>query len=302
VCGFSPQFYSRGPLTTILMKYILLFSILFFISCHQNVKTEKDYLKFSEKFIYQIRHKKTDNLDKLFYDIDVIKTIDNTSDSLGFKNKTQRRIFHSKYNYSKQASEYFKNISKKLTGQIKITNSFFEKNNFHVIICSEINNKIEGTELILTQKKDRIVIDNYLSFTTGLNIKKNYIENALCELNDRTFSNSSRMLTKALKLKKNGLNHEAYELIKQIPIEHSSLHNFLLVKYQIMRNSIQDLTADEVDEIYQDLISTNFENKGFRYNYAIEYFNVFEQDSIAEIYKDSLFGMIKDKYFIDKLK
>ena len=87
------------PLTTILMKYILLFSILFFISCHQNVKTEKDYLKFSEKFIYQIRHKKTDNLDKLFYDIDVIKTIDNTSDSLGFKNKTQRRIFHSKYNY-----------------------------------------------------------------------------------------------------------------------------------------------------------------------------------------------------------
>ena len=68
-----------------------------------------------------------------------------------------------------------------------------------------------------------------------------------------------------------------------------------------MRSTIKNLKPEEVDEVYQELISTKFENKGFRYNYTIEYFKVFGQDSLANIYKDSLFGMIKDQYFIKKL-
>jgi hypothetical protein len=96
-------------------------------------------------------------------------------------------------------------------------------------------------------------------------------------------------------------NNQAYELIKQIPSEHSSLHNFLAARYKIMRSTIKDLNPEEVDNFYQELISTKFENKGFRYNYTIEYFKVFGQDSLANIYKDSLFGMIKDQYFIKKL-
>ena len=61
---------------------------------------------------------------------DVIKTINKTSDSLGFKNEVERKIFHSRYNYTRHASEYLKNISRKLTGEIKITNYYFENNNF----------------------------------------------------------------------------------------------------------------------------------------------------------------------------
>mgnify|MGYP006178867489 CR=1 FL=1 len=283
------------------MKYIILFSTLLFISCNQSKKTEKDFLKFSELLVTKIKSKKIENLDKMFYDIDVIKSINKTSDSLGFKNEVERKIFHSRYNYTRHASEYFKNISRKLTGEIKITNYFFEKNNFHVIICSEISDKIEGTELILTEKNDRIVIDNYYSFTTGLDIKNNYIENAIYELNDRTLMSSNKMLEKSLNLAKSGLNNQAYELINKIPVEHSSLHNFLTAKYKIMRSTIKDLNPEEVDDVYQELISTKFENKGFRYNYTIEYFKVFGQDSLANIYKDSLFRMIKDQYFIKKL-
>jgi hypothetical protein len=284
------------------MKYIILFTSLLLISCDQSKKTEKDFLKFSELLVTKLKNKKLENLDKMFYDIDVIKTINNTSDSLGFKNEVERKIFHSRYNYTRHASEYLKNISRKLTGEIKITNYYFKNNNFHVIVCSEISDKIEGTELILTEKNNKIVIDNYYSFTTGLNIKKNYIENAIYELNDRTLMDSNEMLKQSLNLYNSGLNHQAYELIKQIPYEHSSLHNFLAAKYKIMRSTIRDLNPEEVDEIYSELISNNFDNKGFRYNYTIEYLKVFGQDSLANIYKDSLFGIIKDQYFIKKLK
>jgi len=283
------------------MKYIILFSTLLFISCNQSKKTEKDFLKFSELLVTKIKSKKLENLDKMFYDIDVIKTINKTSDSLGFKNEVERKIFHSRYNYTRHASEYLKNISRKLTGEIKITNYYFKNNNFHVIVCSEISDKIEGTELILTEKNNKIVINNYYSFTTGLNIKKNYIENAIYELNDRTLMDSNEILKQSLNLYNSGLNHQAYELIKQIPSEHSSLHNFSAAKYKIMRSTIRDLNPEEVDEIYSELISTNFDNKGFRYNYTIEYLKVFGQDSLANIYKDSLFRMIKDQYFIKKL-
>jgi len=245
------------------MKYIILISSIFLVSCSQSKKTENDFLKFSEMFVTKIKNKKTENLDKMFYDIDVIKTINKISDSLGFKNEVQRKIFYSRYNYTKHASEYFKIISRKLTGEIKITNYYFEKNNFHVIICSEFSDKMEGTELILTEKDDKIVIDNFYSFTTGLDIKNNYIENAIYELNDRTLMSSNKMLEKSLNLHKNGLNHQAYELINQIPSEHSSLHNFLVAKYKIMRSTIKDLKSEEVDAIYQELISNNFENKGF---------------------------------------
>ena len=51
-----------------------------------------------------------------------------------------------------------------------------------------------------------------------------------------------------------------------------------------MRSTIKDLNPEEVDNFYQELISTKFENKGFRYNYTIEYFKVFGQDKRYSAY------------------
>ena len=283
------------------MKSFLYFLLILFISCNKNLKTENDYLKFSELLISKIKTKNFENIDKMFNDIDVIKSINQISDSLGYKNETERKIFHTKFDFSRQASQYFKNISRKLKGKIEITNHYFVDNEFHVIICSELDENLEGTELILIEKNDKIMIDNYLSYTTGLDMKNNFIEYSLYKLNDPSFSYSNKLLNKCLSLTNNGQNKEAYDLYMQIPSEHASLINFLAIKYRIIKNILQELTPEEVDDTYIQIITSNYDNKGFRYNKGSEYYQLFGQDSIAEIYKDSLYDLIKDKYFIDKI-
>lgn len=283
------------------MKYFLYFVLILFISCNKKAKTENDYLKFSESLISKIKTKNLENIDKMFNEIDVIKSINHISDSLGYKNETERKIFHTKFDFSRQASQYFKNISKELKGKIEITNYYFENNEFHAVICSELEENIEGTELILIEKNGKILIDNYLSYTTALDMKNNYVDYALYKLNDPDFSYSNKLLNKCLSLSRNGRDNEAYELFMQIPTEHALMSNFLVVKYRIVRNLMQELDPNEVDDTYIQIISSNFENKGFRYNKAREYYHIFGNDSIAEIYKDSLFNLIKDKYFIRKI-
>ena len=283
------------------MKYFLYFLLILFISCNKKAKTENDYLMFSELLINKIKTQKIENIDKMFNDIDVIKSINHISDSLGHKNETERKIFHTKFDFSRQASQYFKNISRGLKGKIVITNYYFKDNEFHVIICSELKENLEGTELILIEKNDKIIIDNFRSYTTGIDMKNNYIEYSLYKLNDPSYSNSINLVNKCLALHKNGLNKEAYEMFIKIPSEHASQFNFLAIKYRIIRNLINELTLEEIDDTYIQLITSNYDNKGFRYNKGSEYYKLFGQDSIAEIYKDSLYDLIKDEYFIDKI-
>lgn len=81
------------------MKYFLYFVLILFISCNKKAKTENDYLKFSESLISKIKTKNLENIDKMFNEIDVIKSINHISDSLGYKNETERKIFHTKFDF-----------------------------------------------------------------------------------------------------------------------------------------------------------------------------------------------------------
>ena len=127
-------------------------------------------------------------------------------------------------------------INLKLKGKIKITNSFKSKNRIHFIICSELTNLVEVTELMLIDKDGQIKIDNFLSYSTSLDMKENYISYAVFKTNDPSFSFSNRKLEKCLNLSKQGYNKEAYELYKTIDSKHATTSNFLIVKYQIFRN------------------------------------------------------------------
>ena len=282
------------------IKFLFLF--LFLISCSEKETSDEEYLKFTENLINKIKSNKNQKYDNFINVIDVSKRIDYISDSLKFNNKVDRKIFNSKYRYERKCSEYFQNLSKKLKGKIKITNSFKSKNRIHFIICSELTNLVEVTELMLIDKDGQIKIDNFLSYSTSLDMKENYISYAIFKTNDPSFSFSNRKLEKSLNLSKQGYNKEAYELYKTIDSKHATTSNFLIVKYQIFRNLFDDLNSDEIAENYEELIRYNYENKGFRYSKGWEYYKIFGQDSIANKYQDSINILIKDEYFIKKIE
>jgi len=282
------------------IKFLFLF--LFLISCSEKETSDEEYLKFTENLINKIKSNKNQKYDSFINVIDVSKRIDYISDSLKFNNKVDRKIFNSKYRYERKCSEYFQNLSKNLKGKIKITNSFKSKNRIHFIICSELTNLVEVTELLLIDKDGQIKIDNFLSYSTGLDMKENYISYAIFKTNDPSFNFSNRKLEKSLNLSKQGYNKEAYELYKTIDSKHATTSNFLIVKYQIFRNLFDDLNSDEIAENYEELIRYNYENKGFRYSKGWEYYKIFGQDSIANKYQDSINILIKDEYFIKKIE
>lgn len=274
---------------------------LFFISCSEKEISDEEYLNFTVNLVNKIKSNKNQKYDDFINVIDVLKRIDYISDSLKYNNKVDRKIFNSKYRYERKCSEYFQNLSKKLKGKIKITNSFKSKNRIHFIICSELTNLVEVTELILIDKEGQIKIDNFLSYSTGLDMKENYIAYAIFKTNDPSFNFSNRNLEKCLNLSKQGYNKEAYELYKTIPAKHATTSNFLIVKYQIFRNLFDDLSSDEIAENYEELIGFNYENKGFRYSKGWEYYKIFGHDSLANKYQDSINILVKDEYFIRRI-
>ncbi|MFC4740273.1 hypothetical protein ACFO3U_09745 [Flavobacterium ponti] len=285
------------------MKYVInTFIILLLISCSKNEVTEKDYLEFTKKLISKVKENKNQNYDNLFNVTDVIKEIDKISDSLGYTNKVDRKIFNSKFNYEKKCAEYFKNLSKNLNGKIEITNHFKSKDKFHFIICTELKNNVEVTEIVLINKNEIIKIDNFYSYTTSLDMRSNYINYAIFKTNEPSFNFANNKLEKCIKLYKEGYNIEAYEVYKEIPIEFSRFPNFLFIKYKVFINLMNELNPEEIESNYAELIGFNYKNKGFRYSKTNEYYKIFGQDSIANKYKDSLSFLIKDIYFINKIK
>ena len=96
------------------------------------------------------------------------------------------------------------------------------------------------------------------------------------------------MLNKSVNLASRGDMKEALDTYNTIPKPYKYFKTFIQTKVDFVLRYGDVLTEDERFEVFDEWISVNWENKGFRYYNLYDFYKDTEENAVAITYRDSL--------------
>ena len=152
-----------------------------------------------------------------------------------------------------------------------------------------MNNATEITEIIIKIVEGKVKIYDYKSFTSGLSFRDDFIQLALHTINESSALNkATRQLNKSVNLASRGEIENALSNYNAIPEPYKYFKTFIQTKVDLVLRYGDVLTDDERFEVFEEWISVNWENKGFRYYNLYDFYKSSEDKTIVVTYRDSL--------------
>ncbi len=275
------------------MKYYS-FILLFLFSCSNTsdeLLSESEYKKYGKKLIYLIKNRKTDKLEDSFYPKLTFQSLEDTITSLGLKDRAEiARWENFRSEHLNTFDEYLRRLSQMVNDSslIEVSRFYVEETKAHLVLSIISQGQFEIADFELLTQGDNIYISNIESYNTGINFGQAFIFNSINKLEygwmGGEYMNALDQLKNAHVYLQRGQPDRAWVAFNRIPEYFAYQSNF-----QVIKNKIAYQLSDSLyEQALFNWIGNNWENKGFRYLKAYNYYSYFGDSIQSELYLDSL--------------
>jgi len=275
------------------MKYysLILLILLSCTSSSNELLNESEYQKFGERLIYLIKNRKTDKLEDSFYPKRTFKSLEDTINSLGLKERAEiARWEKFRSEHLNTFDNYMRRLSQMVDDStfIEVSRFYVKNETAHLVVSVVSKNQFEISDFELLTQGDNIYISNIESYNTGINFGQAFIFNSINKLEygwmGGEYMDALDQLKNAHVYLQRGQPDRAWIAFNRVPDYFAYQSNF-----QVIKNSIAYQLSDSLyEKTLFDWIGNNWDNKGFRYLKGYTYYSYFGDSVQSKLYLDSL--------------
>ncbi len=271
----------------------LIISLIFAIACSSSepkLLSKDEYLDFADQMVKAIRNGNTKKLKNLLNLTSTYNELEDKIDSLGYSTRVPSAKWKSyRIELNNEFSIYLETlISLAKDRKVEASNYYEHNGRPHIIIAISSSNVSEFVDFRLVTIGDQTFIENYQSYNTGINFSQAFTWNALNKLEFGWMGGEYMDALDELKNAHVYLQRQqpgrAWIAINRIPDYFLYQSNFQTVRVRAASQLSDSLYANSL----YDWIGNNWDQEGFRYLKAYEYYSYFGEVSEAKLYLDSL--------------